>query len=59
MFFNVEVDEIIEMLHSDKEKGLSEEEANLRLEKYGENILVEEKRNTFLDIFLSQFQDFL
>ncbi len=59
MFFNVEVDEIIEMLHSDKEKGLSEEEANLRLEKYGENILIEEKRNTFLDIFLSQFQDFL
>lgn len=59
MFFNVEVDEIIEMLHSNKEKGLSEEEANLRLEKYGENILVEEKRNTFLDIFLSQFQDFL
>lgn len=59
MFFNVEVDEIIEMLHSNKEKGLSEEEANLRLEKYGENVLIEEKRNTFLDIFLSQFQDFL
>lgn len=59
MFFNIKIDEVINMLRSDEKNGLTSEEAKSRLEKYGENIIIEEKKHTFLDIFLSQFQDFL
>ncbi|RGD75594.1 calcium-translocating P-type ATPase, PMCA-type [Anaerofustis stercorihominis] len=59
MFFNIKVDEIIRMLHSDEKNGLTGEEAKKRLEMYGENVLAEEKRHTFFEIFLTQFQDFL
>jgi len=59
MFFNIKVDEVIEILQSDKKNGLSRKEAEKRLESYGENVLSEEKRKTFFDIFISQFQDFL
>lgn len=37
--------------------GLSSEEARARLEKYGPNILKEEKRKTALQMFAEQFKD--
>ncbi|MED9968866.1 MAG: cation-translocating P-type ATPase [Ruminococcus sp.] len=39
--------------------GLSSEEAQKRLEKYGRNMLVEGKKKTVLQVFLSQFADLL
>ena len=39
--------------------GLSESEVILRREKYGKNELIKEKGKTALQIFISQFKDFL
>lgn len=48
--------DIIRQLQSDSSKGLTTEEADLRLKKYGKNKIVEtKKRNTIL-IFISQFK---
>ncbi|MDI6644391.1 MAG: calcium-transporting P-type ATPase, PMR1-type [Methanobacteriaceae archaeon] len=41
------------------ESGLSEEEANKRLSKYGKNELVEEKKDGPIKLFLMQFMDIL
>jgi Ca2+-transporting ATPase len=41
--------EVLEVLGTDSEKGLSSDEAEARLRKYGENVLVEEERESFLD----------
>ena len=40
-------------------EGLSDEEAAIRLEKYGENKITEGKKKTILGIFLSQFRDLM
>ena len=40
-------------------RGLSQQDAGNRLEKYGANELPIKGRRTSLDIFLDQFQDFL
>jgi len=39
--------------------GLTSEEASARLAKYGENALVEEKKKSLFQVFLSQFADLL
>jgi Ca2+-transporting ATPase len=39
------------------DKGLSSEEAQRRLEKYGANELVEKEKVTALEVFLNQFKD--
>jgi Ca2+-transporting ATPase len=52
----MEVDEVTHALNADS-KGLTEEEAEQRLQKYGYNELMERKRVTPLQIFLSQFKD--
>lgn len=41
-------EEVLTALDADPEKGLTSEEAGIRLEKYGENALTEEERETFL-----------
>lgn len=49
----------IKRLETDSSKGLSLQEAKLRLEKYGPNQLKEKKGPSPLSIFLGQFQDFI
>ncbi len=49
---------VLEELHTD-EKGLSEQEAQVRLQKYGTNELKEEKKISRLEILLSQFSSTL
>ena len=51
----IDVEEVFKTLSTDK-NGLSEEEANKRINKYGNNILPKEKKVTILQLFLSQFK---
>jgi len=46
--------EVLKELDTDSQKGLSRDEAQKRLEKYGENAIEEEKKNPVLE-FLSHF----
>lgn len=57
-FFNKSVEECFSELKSRKE-GLNNDELNKRYEKYGYNILQEEKKKSPLKVFLSQFEDLL
>jgi len=53
------VDEVLAELHTDARRGLSEQEARARLEKYGRNELTAEKPVPAWKKFLAQFQDVL
>ncbi|MBG9986294.1 cation-translocating P-type ATPase [Facklamia sp. DSM 111018] len=52
-------DEIIKTLKTDPRSGLSKEEAQARLEQYGENVIHEEERRSMLQKFFDQFKDFM
>ena len=43
------IEDVVKELGTDSEKGLTFKEAKARLGKYGENVLVEEERESFLD----------
>ena len=45
---------VLELLETDKEVGLSSEEAKARLEKFGPNKLQEEKKKSWIRIFFEQ-----
>ena len=53
------VDDVAQELETDIEEGLSPEQAQARLEKYGLNELAETPRPGFAQLLLRQFQDFL
>ncbi|MHA1272627.1 MAG: cation-translocating P-type ATPase [Promethearchaeota archaeon] len=55
----LEVKEVEKLLKTSIETGLTEEEAQKRLQKYGKNELIKEKRKTAWQIFIGQFKDFL
>ena len=57
-FYNKKIDELYKEFSSCID-GLSEEEASKRLEKYGENKLLERKKKSNFVIFLSQFNDLM
>ena len=50
-------EQLKQALNTDLKKGLSEEEAKIRLEKYGENKLEEKKKKSFIRIFFEQMND--
>jgi len=51
MWHTLDVDQVIQQLHSDPRRGLTEEEARRRLAQYGPNRLVEEQEeNLFKEI---------
>jgi len=56
LFYNKHIKEILESLNTDK-NGLSEEEANSRIIKYGKNILPKKRQETFIEIFFGEFKD--
>jgi len=58
MYYDEAADAVIKALNS-SEKGLSSEEAENRLEKYGKNELKEEEKTSVVKLFLSQFKSFL
>lgn len=59
MWYTMDVQETIKKLKTNAITGLSEVEANERLEKYGENVLKEKKKENIFIRFLKQFNDFM
>ena len=57
-YYQKNVSEVLEFLKTSI-NGLSEDEAKKRLQVYGKNVLEKKKKKTSLQIFLSQFKDFL
>lgn len=57
-YYNKKVEELYKELNTSI-SGLTEEEASKRLEKYGENKLVERKKKSNFIIFLNQFNDLM
>jgi len=55
-WYSKEVEDIYNILKID-DKGLTIEEANKRLEKYGRNELPKQKKDSVLKIFFSEFKD--
>ncbi|MFP4384739.1 MAG: calcium-translocating P-type ATPase, SERCA-type [Spirochaetia bacterium] len=56
---SLSIDEAADRTGTDIERGLTREEAQNRLEKYGTNELKEERGNTILDLIIQQFKSFL
>lgn len=57
MFEEKSMREILDALHTDTEKGLTEEEAAKRLQEDGPNVLKEGKKKTAAESFLEQLND--
>lgn len=57
--WNLSAEETCRHLQTDIHKGLKEDEAKLRLEKFGPNQLPEQKRVSSLKLFLNQFSSFI
>ena len=51
------VEEVLDAYETDRTRGLTADEAQQRLERYGENKLNEKKKKTFLQRFFGQFKD--
>jgi Ca2+-transporting ATPase len=51
------IEDALEGLGTDSEKGLTSEEAEARLKRYGENVLVEEERESFLDALTEEVRE--
>jgi Ca2+-transporting ATPase len=58
MYHNKEIKEVFAELHT-SEKGLTEKEAQEKLQKYGLNEIEEKKKVSPFKIFISQFKNFL
>ncbi|MCX2742159.1 cation-translocating P-type ATPase [Pontibacter anaerobius] len=59
MWYSKPIEEVIAELSPDPARGLSEEEAKARLQKYGPNTLKEKKRKSVFQLFIEQLQDWL
>lgn len=57
-YYSMPIQNVLESVES-SEKGLSCEQAENRLHKYGKNALQESKRKSTFMVFLEQFKDFL
>ena len=59
MWHTMTKEEVRRKLKADYIQGLRSEEANKRLEQYGENILQQKKKTSLIIRFLLQFNDFM
>jgi Ca2+-transporting ATPase len=57
-WYKVKKDDVFKSFDTSKD-GISQSEADARLEKYGKNMLEEAKKKTFIEVFLGQFADLL
>ena len=58
-WFNKNINEIVQELGTNIEKGLTNEQVQIATEKFGENELQGKKKKTLLQKFLQQFKDFM
>jgi Ca2+-transporting ATPase len=58
-YFTLTVEETVNKLETDSDKGLSDVEVEKRKSKYGLNKLAEGKRKSFMMMFFAQFKDFM
>ncbi|MEW9676405.1 calcium-translocating P-type ATPase, SERCA-type [Lentibacillus sp. L22] len=58
-WYQSDVDEVAKHLHVEMDKGLPVKQVTKRREKFGPNVLKEEKSTSIWLIFLKQFQDFM
>ncbi len=56
-YHSLNEDEVVKLMQSNSSKGLSSEEAELRLKKYGYNKITETTKRSAILIFLSQFKN--
>ena len=59
MWETLRKEEVFKLLNTDRKKGLTKEEVNLRKQKYGKNKLEDNKKETILVKFIKQFNDFM
>lgn len=55
-WYKIKAEEIAQQFNSDLEKGLSNSKVKINKEKYGQNLLNDQKTKGFWEIFLKQFQ---
>ena len=55
-YYNQTINEVIKKLEVDSTKGLSNQEVEIRAEKYGSNKLESQKQKSLLSIFIEQFK---
>ncbi|MDD3839374.1 MAG: calcium-transporting P-type ATPase, PMR1-type [Clostridia bacterium] len=58
-WYRYTAEQALETLKSDKERGLGDKRARQRLEEHGYNQIKSEKKTTILNMFLSQFKNFM
>lgn len=58
-WFKKEINDVLSELNVDSSNGLTKEEVNIRIEKYGKNELVSEKSETLFKKFINQFKNFM
>ncbi|MBN1633039.1 MAG: calcium-translocating P-type ATPase, SERCA-type [Ignavibacteria bacterium] len=58
-YYDKNIEEITVIFNVSEENGLSSEEANKRIKKYGYNKLKTKKKKSFLRMFLEQFRSFM
>ena len=57
-YYNYDNEEVLDLVNTNK-CGLTREEVNNRLEKYGFNEIISEKKKSKLRMFLEEFNDLL
>lgn len=57
LFYDINKEEVVKLLETDVSTGLSTQEAQKRLEKYGPNKLKEAKKKSIFKLFLEQLND--
>ena len=59
MWETLRKEEVLKLLNTDRKRGLTKEEANIRRNKYGKNKLDDKPKETLLKKFIKQFKDFM
>lgn len=59
MWETLRKEEVFKLLNTDRKRGLTKEEVNLRKQKYGKNKLEDNKKETLFIKFIKQFNNFM
>ncbi|HCE57785.1 MAG TPA: ATPase [Prolixibacteraceae bacterium] len=59
MWFSKSTEDVLKEINVDSASGLSEEEAKIRLEKFGANQLISKKKKNIFQLFVAQLREWL